>query len=101
MRHQRVRWIHERADEPVVLYAELDDDGYEVRKVDEYRDGRLVRAGPGEESGGTRLSEDPIPELDEINRDVQFAADAISQDVFDRVWSAAGTSLRRGDIAAR
>ena len=53
MRHQRVRWIHERADEPVVLYAEVDDDGWEVRKVDQYIDGRLVRAGPGEESGGT------------------------------------------------
>ena len=30
------------ADEPVILYAEIDSDGWEWRKVDEYHDGRLV-----------------------------------------------------------
>ena len=96
MRYQRVHWVHEVADEPVVLYAELDDDGWEVRKVDQYIDGRLVRAGPSEESGGTRLSEAPVLTIAEINQDVQFAAGAISPDEFERVWSDAGEAAPGG-----
>jgi uncharacterized protein DUF6881 len=41
MRYQRVVWHHGHPDEPVVLCSEIDDQGIEIRKVDEYRDGRL------------------------------------------------------------
>ena len=39
MRYQRVRWTHDFVDEPTVLFAEIDDEGWEVRKVNVYRDG--------------------------------------------------------------
>jgi hypothetical protein len=30
MTHLRVRWLHDHADEPVLLVSELDDDRYET-----------------------------------------------------------------------
>jgi hypothetical protein len=34
-----VLWHHDRPDEPVALYSEIDS-GFEVRKVEVHRDGR-------------------------------------------------------------
>jgi hypothetical protein len=46
-RYQLVHWLHEFADEPGRLYSEVDDDGWEIRKVDEYRCGRRDIASNG------------------------------------------------------
>jgi hypothetical protein len=40
---------------PVVLYSELDDNRFEVRKVEVFRDGRLGYADAVRSSGGTGL----------------------------------------------
>ena len=50
MRYQRVVWHHDDEDEPVVSWSELDERGWESRKVDEYRDGRLDYADMQRES---------------------------------------------------
>jgi hypothetical protein len=55
MRYQAVRWAHDLVDEPVMLFSEIDADGYEVRKVDEYRNGRLDLADAVTETGSTAL----------------------------------------------
>lgn len=67
MRYQAVRWLHDLDNEPVVLYSEIDDDGWEVRKVEEYRRGRLDVADAVTPSGSTVLSETPMPPLEEIS----------------------------------
>ena len=90
MRYQRVRWVLEFRDEPVLLFAVIDDEGWEVRKVDKYRDGTLDRAGPGEETKRTVLGERPTPTMDEINQDAEFLAEAITAEEFERVWIDAG-----------
>jgi hypothetical protein len=92
MRYQRVRWVHEFADEPVLLFAEIDDEGWEVRKVDQYADGTLHRAGGGEETERTVLGERPGPTLDVINQDPDFNAEAITAEEFETVWITAGRS---------
>lgn len=41
MWYLKVLWLHDFADEPVELLSEIGPDGYEMRKVERYRDGRL------------------------------------------------------------
>jgi uncharacterized protein DUF6881 len=55
-------------------WSEIGDDGFETRKVDEYRDGRLDYADENTRSGTTLLGDQPVPTLDEINADEEFTA---------------------------
>jgi hypothetical protein len=86
MHYQRVVWHHDHDDEPVVLWSEVGDNGYERRKVDEYRDGRLDWAGETAHTGATLLGDQRVPPLDEINADDAFKAVAISPKDFHVIW---------------
>lgn len=44
MQYVRVRWIHSLPGEPVTLLSELDDDRFEVRKLEIFHDGSTGRA---------------------------------------------------------
>jgi hypothetical protein len=68
-----VLWRHHFPDEPVLLYSELDDERWETRKVEIWRDGRVGLAGPDLEIDGTMLGFDVVPALDEIAREAEFS----------------------------
>ncbi|WP_280443423.1 DUF6881 domain-containing protein [Nocardia brasiliensis] len=86
----KVLWSHDFDTEPVELVSEIGEDGYEVRKVDVYRDGRLDWADADSATGSTFLStEEAMPLLDEINAQAEFLAVTISAAEFERVWSRA------------
>jgi len=89
MRYLRVRWLQDSPEYPVLLYSEVDDDGWEIRKVDEYADGHRDLAGEGIETGQSGLGEAPTPSIDEINSDPEFRAVEIDRDEFEGVWQAA------------
>ena len=89
MRHQRVVWQHELEDEPTVLWSEIGDDGYELRKDYEYRDGRFDAADARSSTGSTLLGDQRVPSLDEINRDAEFTGTKISQELFETIWDRA------------
>ena len=72
-----------------MLYSELDDDRWEVRKVEVYRDGRCDHANSIESTGSTRLGEIPVPPLAEIAAAAEFEAEEISEDEFKDVWAKA------------
>lgn len=86
MRYQVVQWLHEIDDEPVLIYSEVDRGGCEVRKVEEYRSGRLDVAGDGIETGSTLLSETHLPTVEEIDTMDEFSAKEISAAQFEAVW---------------
>src|SRR5512139_3384469 len=88
MRYQRVAWLHDFLTEPVLLYAEIDREGWERRKVDRFRDGRLAWADEDHDSPdtGTFLSVEPMPDLNEINADREFDGVEISSAEFEAVW---------------
>lgn len=86
--YQEVRWHHDRPDEPVALYSEIDS-GFEVRKVEVYRDGRHDYADRSRATGTTVLGEKVVPATDEINEDPEFSAEAITAEEFERVWQRA------------
>lgn len=86
MRYLLVEWLHSLEDEPTKLYSELDDERWERRKVELYRDGRIGFASAKGRSGTTRLSIEPLPILEEIASDPQFRPMEISQEAFEQVW---------------
>lgn len=86
MRHyQKVLWRHNRPDEPVALYSEIDS-GFEVRKIEVYRDGSHDYADQSRSTGATVLGEKVMPGMDEINEDPEFSAATITAEEFEQVW---------------
>jgi hypothetical protein len=82
----KVIWHHDFADEPVVLYSEIDDDGVETRKVEVYRDGRHDYADRTRSMGATVLSEKRMPSIDEIAAQSEFSPSTIDPSEFESVW---------------
>ncbi len=85
MRYIKVRWIHDFRDEPVLIYSEIDDVGWELRKVEIYRNGNASFASNAI-SAGSMLSIEPLPSLSEIASDPQFETEIISKEQFDNIW---------------
>jgi hypothetical protein len=88
MKYIHVKWIHSFPNEPITLFSELDDDRYEVRKLEIFPDGSADRASADVSVGKTVLGELPIPSLEGINFDPQFQAEEITQSEFEVVWRA-------------
>jgi hypothetical protein len=86
MRYLRVQWLHFHPDEPVEIYSEINEDGWEVRKLEVFPDGSLGFASPTEGMGSTMLSVEPVPSLPEIASDAQFKPIEISREDFEQVW---------------
>lgn len=84
----KVEWHHDFPDEPVLLYSELDDERYETRKVEIFRDGRQTFASMEEFSGRTMLGEIPTPNLGELAESGEFTPTEIARDEFEAVWAA-------------
>ncbi len=87
MNYIQVEWKHSFPMEPVLLYSELDDNRWEVRKVEIFSDGHWGYADSAESFGGTRLGKEPLPPLDEIAADMQFSPTEISNEEFEQVWA--------------
>lgn len=87
MRYQHVVWMHSSDDYPVDYFSEIGDDGFEVRRVDGYRDGHLDLAGENIETGKTTLAQVAMTSsVEEINADSEFRAKAITRREFEAVW---------------
>jgi hypothetical protein len=87
MKYIRVNWHHSDPTDPIVLYSELDDNNWEVRKVEVFDDGHSGCASATESGGNTRLSIEPIPPLEEIANDPQFEPREISPVEFEELWT--------------
>lgn len=84
-----VRWLHTDTPYPILIYAELNKDRYEVRKIEAFLDGHMQTAPPDDEAGGTGLAWEPWPSLEEIGADSQFEPKVITKEEFERVWTRA------------
>ncbi len=86
MKYLYVKWIHKNSGDPVHLYSELDDERYEMRKVEVYADGRRGFANSEEEVGGTALGQLPVPSIAEIAEQKEFEPKEIPAEEFQRIW---------------
>lgn len=88
----KVKWLHGHADEPILLYSELDADRYELRKVEVFADGTMGYASDAIAVRGTQLGEVPLPTADEIASDPQFVVELSDKDDFENIWDLANRS---------
>ncbi|WP_367125679.1 DUF6881 domain-containing protein [Streptomyces phytohabitans] len=86
MQYWQVLWHHDFPDEPVVLFSEIDDRGYETRKVERFRDGRLGWADETVAAGGTMLGEVPVGSIVDVDAQAEFTAVVIPEARFDAAW---------------
>jgi hypothetical protein len=84
MRYLRVVWKHDHPDYPTILYSELDEARWEVRKVDVFRNGSPDRSVSHED--GTFLGLEPTPSLAEIASDPEFEPAEITAGEFEEIW---------------
>jgi len=88
MKYIKVKWTHSKPNEyPSILYSELDDELWEVRKVEMFGDGHQGYASDAESLGDTELGIEPLPPLAEIASDPQFELIEITKEEFEEVWS--------------
>lgn len=86
MKHWKVDWLHDFQEEPTRLYSEIDDTGYEVRKIQHYRDGRQLKADAFHETGEIGLSEIPMGNIEDVAAQPEFAAHVIDEEEFELAW---------------
>jgi hypothetical protein len=87
-------WHHDFAEEPVEIFGEVGDDGYEIRKVHVFRGGRLEWTNAEHEEDMTGLGQMPVPPVSEINEGEEFAAEEIAASLFEAVWGRALAATR-------
>lgn len=90
-----VTWHHDRADEPVTLYHELDDAHRESRRIERFRDGTLRWADRVNPEAEASLSIEPLPSLDEIAGQPEFTVQVIDQQGFEAMWAKARQMYQR------
>jgi Domain of unknown function (DUF6881) len=86
MTYIKVFWKHEDADFPTLLYSELDDARWEVRKVEVFRTGKMGYASQTKASEETMLGLEPMPVLSEIAKNPVFVPLEIAKDEFEEIW---------------
>jgi hypothetical protein len=89
MRYLKVKWQQSNPRFPVWLYSELDDAGWEQRKVEVFVDDPPGYASKQETRGATFLGLEPVPPLSQISADPEFDAKEITADEFEDVWQRA------------
>jgi hypothetical protein len=88
MEYIKILWKHLEKNYPRQIYVQLNDQRYEVRKVEIYEDDRIAYA-DGNAENGAFLSPEPYTSLDEFNSsngiDEVFAT-VISAEEFEQAW---------------
>ncbi|MGW9044560.1 DUF6881 domain-containing protein [Streptomyces lydicus] len=100
MQYWKVSWQHDFKAEPVTLFSEIGEDGYERRKVQEYREGRLLRTDGSDETAEIGLSEIPVGGIDDVAAQPEFSAFVITEGDFEAVWAAADADQEPGLLPA-
>ena len=81
-----VVWHHNNPTDPIRLVSELDESGWERRKLEFWENGSVGFASAEEASSDTFLGLVPCPSIEEINEDPQFFAKSIDAVAFEALW---------------
>lgn len=87
MTYIRVAWKHHHPDEPVMLYSELNDDRFEVRKVEVFPDGHYGWASATASTDETKLGIVAVPQVSEIGKNPAFDPVEITESEFEEIWA--------------
>lgn len=88
MEYIKVKWLHASPSYPTEIYSEVDNNRFEVRKIEVYLDGTINYFDSVNNNQG--LGTVPIPSVEEIMKQEDFLALKIDKSFFDLVWSKGG-----------
>ncbi|WP_308364859.1 MULTISPECIES: hypothetical protein [unclassified Microbulbifer] len=83
------KWHNSPADSPVEFYSELNNDRFETRKVEVFKDGSLGFSSEKASSKTTRLGIVAVPPLAEIAKQPEFDIHIITPQQFEEKWKEA------------
>lgn len=88
MEYILLEWSHDMEDEPIMVYSEIDNQYYEVRKIEIYRNGSILKCDEKMINSEIVLADVPFPDdIEEINQDAQFNAKYIGKNEFESLWN--------------
>src|SRR2546429_8879452 len=87
--YQRTEWRHENPNNPVDIYSELDEDRWEVRKVEVFADGRMWYSDGVDTVGRTGLSEVQLPPVGSEPPGSPLTTSVLDRDTFEEMWERA------------
>ncbi|MEK5441037.1 DUF6881 domain-containing protein [Fredinandcohnia sp. FSL W7-1320] len=87
MKYIYVDWIHNFIDEPIILISELDENRFETRKIEIYKDGRVGFAYNDFEVLNAGLGIVPVPSIVEIASESEFSPKEITKEEFEKFWN--------------
>ena len=88
MKYIKIHWIHNFKEEPEFIYSKIDKEGYEVKKVEIFKNGHYIIY--SENNNSDRLAEGIYPSLEELTFEEEsesMQAIEISEKEFNEVWS--------------
>jgi hypothetical protein len=87
----RCEWFHDFEDEPCCIYSELDDERYETRKIEVFKDGTTTRASTEDLwSDPMALADQPAPSLEKGSAYTEFHMEEIGAAEFEDLWKSSG-----------
>lgn len=86
MLYLKVLWSSKQENHPSIIYKEIDADGWEVRKVEIFRDGHSTFADLSSDAGKSMLSDQKL-EIGRIRQSGTLRFNEISREEFEQVWS--------------
>ena len=86
MKYLDISWQHDSTDDPYRLVSEIGADGYEKRKLEFFKDGRVGYASEIETSDTTMLGTNRIPDLEVITSQPEFSGTRVSEQEFEQLW---------------
>ncbi|WP_405924584.1 DUF6881 domain-containing protein [Streptomyces sp. NBC_00035] len=85
MYYLKVLWDHNFEDQPSAIYSEIDAEGWEVRKVEIFRDGHSTFADRMGSTGNTILGEKEI-DIRKVQSSDGLTFTEISHQSFEQIW---------------
>ena len=86
MQYLHVMWEHNFIDEPQEIYMELNDERFQERVLEFYKDSKIAYATCNYEYN-TFLAKEQYPEVNEVNSTEEFYAEKINKEEFEKLWS--------------
>jgi len=86
MEYIDIVWHHNNSNDPIRLVSELDENRYELRKLEFYKSGNVGFASENKSNLNTMLGEKPVPSLQEIITQEEFSGKSISENEFEQLW---------------
>jgi len=87
MKFIKIHWIHNFEDEPEFVYSAIDEERYEVKKVEIFKNGNYITY--SENINSDRLAEGIYPLLEELTFEEEnesMQAFEISEREFSEIW---------------